>query len=299
LRQCPKLPDSCAVMAPRPAPVCVVGKYEVYPLSVCSEDAIAALFAKICNRGNPLLQGKPDEDLLRLGVAFYRKSSPYVGSVVCLLGDEPVALSFGWDCADGGVWKGTAGPPASLLAHAAVGGAVWGTWPDPFTLPERRGEFWFGAFGGVTLPHPGSLMGVMAMIAFPWMLAVGYRYNFGYVVHPTLLEQQKRMEANTGERNIGHSDFTRWVTKYNEIEATDPTVRDELASYKPGYTNCTIMEMNMVMESFDTRRPFVKAAQACAGRLGKWGTEAYGAETAPVLALPAKADLEYQVKAKL
>lgn len=214
---------------------------------------------------------------------------------------EPVALQFGWDCADGGVWKGTDGPPASLLAHGAVGGACWGSWPVPFVLPENPGQVWFGAFGGVSLPHPGTLMGLMSLITFPWMIGMGYRFNFGYVVHPSLIEQQKRMEASLPIETIEkmQAQFRRWVITYNEIEVSDPDVKAELSSLKPGYTNCSLMEMEVMMASFDAENPFMKATRAIGDRLCTWGSDAYNAASPPVLALPGRADFEGQAKAKL
>lgn len=215
---------------------------------------------------------------------------------------EPVALRFGWDCADGGVWKGTAGPPASLLAHGAIGGACWGSWPAPFSLPERPGKIWFGAFGGVSLPHPGALMGVMAMITFPWMTAVGYSHYFGYVVHPGLMAQQQRVEAaNAPKSEVAPEDFRRWVITYSKIETSDPDVKAELARLKPGFTNCSLMRLGMVIEtaSLDGAWGYVKDPQVVADRLGLWGSEAYHAAAPPVIVLPEKANSEQQATAKL
>jgi len=265
-------------MAHRPAPVCIVGKYELHPLGACSEDAVAALFAKICNRGNPLLKIKPEEDLLRLGVAFYRKSSPYLGSVACLLDGEPVALLFGWDCADGSAWKETTGPPPSLVAHSLVGHTCWGSWPEPFSLPASKGEVWFGAFGGVSPAHPDALMDVMAMVTYPWMTAVGYRDLFFYDAH--LATAVRGVDEHLG----------RWVVNYEDIETSDPEVRAELAGSKPGFTHSSLVSLSRLVET-SRHAGYVENPQAVADRLGIWGSEAYNAAAPPVVALPATAKL--------
>merc|ERR1719443_2498921 len=37
-----------------------LGKYTIYPIEYCTEDQIATLFSKVCQRGNnPVLQGRP------------------------------------------------------------------------------------------------------------------------------------------------------------------------------------------------------------------------------------------------
>lgn len=275
-------------MVSRPAPVCLVGPYEFHPLRVCSEDAIAALFAKICNRGNPLLQGKPRADLLLLGAAMYRKSVLYAQPLVCLMDGEPVALSFGWDCADGGVWQGAAGPPASLLAHSAVGSACFGSWPAPLRMPERRGEIWFGAFAGVSVPHPGILMAVMALIAFPVVIKLGFQRQFGYVVHPKLLDYQRLMRENGSHKTPSPEMHSSWEINFSEIEVDDQDVKAELSSLKPGYTTCSISDLKMMTETFGGGQSSVatEAAKAAGERLAVWDSEAYHAQAPIVIALP-------------
>lgn len=273
-------------------PVCRVGAYEVHPVCACSEAAIAELFAKICQRGNPLLQGKPKEDLLRLGAAMYRKAAPYVASVVCVLAGEPVALMLGWDCADGGVWKGTDGPPPSLAAHAAVAQACWSSWPQPFSVPVQKNQVWFGAFGGVTMPHSGQLFNLMALLNFSAVVASGFRHSFGYTVHPTLLASQALAEEQ-GHSMPADEMNKRWPIIYRDIEHPDHSVRAELAAKVPTYTNCSIMDVKSLLDAASAdpgvdgkQAEFIQTGLAAGRRLSMWGTPQYAIEEPNILHLP-------------
>jgi hypothetical protein len=201
------------------APVFTTGPYALYPLHVCSEDAIAKLFVKICSRGNPILQGKTAADLHRLGVAFYKKSVGSEVSMVFLKGVEPVALQFGWDVFDGGVWKGTSGPPESLACHAAIGAAIFASVPHE-AVPGRD---MFLAFVGVAPPHPGTvLMHAMQIMSVFSSQAAGYTTLFGYAVHAKTIEQSQAYTDNAcGTRNV-------WRVSYRDIEVEDEKVREEL-----------------------------------------------------------------------
>jgi len=220
---------------PMMAPLYTVGPYAMYPLHVCSADAIAVLFTKICARGNPIMQGKPAEDLYRLGLAFYRKSVGSVASTVFLKGAEPVALMLAWDSADGGVWKGTDGPPESLRCHAAIGAAVFESRPQEVTQP---GQQLFMSFAGVALPHPGqTLLMSMQIVAVLGAIAAGYTDSFGYATHPKTIEQAN----NAGPAQPGIR--TTWGITYSDIEVTDEEVQKELHSIFPGRAECGVSNL--------------------------------------------------------
>lgn len=232
------LRDAQAVTSPEMAPLYNVGPYALYPLHVCSEDAAASLFTKICARGNPILQGKPAEDLYRLGAAFYKKSVGCIGSTVFLLGTEPVALLFAWDTADGGVWKDIP-PPESLHCHAAIGAAVFGSRPQTQTQPKEQ---IFMAFSGVTLPHPGhALLLPMEFFVIDAAKSAGFKNTFGYGVHPKTIAQVKGWPGEPGFRE-------QWDFSYSGIKSEDPMVREELLSISPGEAACCVTDLVWCME---------------------------------------------------
>jgi hypothetical protein len=224
--------ETVAPTTPRMAPLFTAGgEYYLYPLHVCSAEAVAELFVKICARGNPILQGKPSADLHRLGIAFYKKSVGSVASLVFLKGDEPVALMFSWDSFHGGVWKGASGPPESLLCHAAIGMAIFASKPCEVTLP---GQEMFMAFGGVALPHPGPiLLHSMQIMAILSASAAGYINSFGYSVHPKTIEQSQSIPAEPGVRQV-------WSVTYSDIEVADVTIHEEMCNIHPGTAECSV-----------------------------------------------------------
>jgi hypothetical protein len=189
---------------------------------------------KICARGNPILQGKPPADLHRLGVAFYKKSVGSVTSMVFLKGDEPVALMFGWDSFHGGVWKGTSGPPESLVCHATIGAAIFESKPCETTMP---GQEMFVAFGGVALPHPGQLlMSSMQVMSVLSAAAAGYISSFGYSVHPKTIEQSQSIPEEPGVRQV-------WRVTYSDIEVADVAVQEEMCNIHPGTAECSVTSL--------------------------------------------------------
>lgn len=220
-----------ATSTPRMAPLFSTGPYDLYPLHFCSAEAVAELFVKICGRGNPILQGKPTADLYRLGVAFYKKSVGSVTSLVFLKGAEPVALMFGWDSFNGGVWKDTSGPPESLVCHATIGAAIFASKPCKATRP---GHEVFLAFSGVALPHPGPvLLHSMQITALLCASAAGYVNSFGYAVHPKTIEQSQSLPAEPGVRQV-------WRVSYSDIEVEDQAVREEMCNIHPGTAVCSV-----------------------------------------------------------
>ena len=80
------------------------GEYTVHPMSTCSEDEVAVLFAKVCQRNNPVLQGRPFKDLELLGRAMFRKSAKLGMGQVTKHEGKAVGLGCCWDFAEGGVW---------------------------------------------------------------------------------------------------------------------------------------------------------------------------------------------------
>jgi len=154
------------------------GEYEIYPMQVCSEDQVSELFVKVCQRGNPLLQGRPHDDLVLLGRAFYRKCMPLGFSQVALHKGVPVALNTLWDAAEGGVWQGSGlDIPKSLEAHAEVGKACFNRLD-----PNDTSRLLFAAFGGVDIPHSGKLFGLMGMMGFHIAKASGFKKSMQYSV---------------------------------------------------------------------------------------------------------------------
>jgi hypothetical protein len=199
---------------------------------------------KISARGNPILQGKSAADLYQLGLAFYKKS---VGSAVSMVflkdGVEPVALQFGWDIFDGGVWKGTSGPPEGMACHAAIGEAMFASMPHVST----QGEDMFLAFVGVAPPHPGKvLMHAMQVMAVLTSDNAGYTRLFGFAVHAKTLEQSAAYNDNDcGTRRI-------WNVNYADVKVDDETVRQELCSLDVGMAECSLTDLSWFLEDIRT-----------------------------------------------
>lgn len=195
-----------------------IGDYEVHPLEVCSEEQIALLFAKVCQRGNPLLEGRPEADLLVFGRALYRKSVAFGMSQVVLLNGEPVALNTNWDASSGGAWAGSGlTMPASLGFHAAVAVASFNS------LPKTGDKVVFAAFGGVLKGHPAKFFGLLAWAS--WMMATrsGYHKSFQYSVLPKLVGRSKL------ELTLEESDVQRmWDIKFEDVTSSTPTLQAEL-----------------------------------------------------------------------
>lgn len=197
-------------------------EYEIHPLEVCSEDQMADLFSKIVHRNNPLLQGKAREDLVLLGRAMYRKCLPLGISTIALHKGEPVAVSFVWDCAEGGAWKGSGlTMPSSLDAHAEVAKACFAQ----LDLKDDS-RVLFSAFNGVNYPHTGKLFGVMGLTSLNVAYASGFDKSFQYsVLAESLIARTRQSMANLGE-----NEFQRHIVPVNfaEIAAEKEEVRAEL-----------------------------------------------------------------------
>jgi len=197
------------------------GEYEIYPMQVCSENQIADLFSQICQRNNPLLQGRPREDLILLGRAFYRKCMPLGMSQVAMHNGEPVALNTLWDAAEGGVWKGSGlAMPASMEAHAEVGKACFARLD-----PDDDSRLLFSAFGGVNLPHTGKLFGLMGLTGFYLSKASGFKKSFQYtVLEKSVIARTKK------DKNLNENKFHKVLepVRFADITAEKETTRAEL-----------------------------------------------------------------------
>lgn len=201
-------------------PLIRIGEYEVHPLEVCSEEQIATLFAKVCQRGNPLLEGRPHDDLVLFGRALYRKSVAFGMSQVVLLHGEPVALNTNWDASAGGAWAGSGlTMPASLGFHSAVAVASFDS------LPKTEAAVIFAAFGGVLPGHPSKFFGLLAWAS--WMMASksGYGRSFQYSVLPKLVGRSKM------QLTLQESDVQRmWDINFADITSSTPSLQAELTA---------------------------------------------------------------------
>jgi len=209
--------------APARAPLLTLGAYSIYPMEVCTEDQVAELFTKICQRGNPLLQGLPHADLLLLGRAMYRKTVMWRLGQVVLHEGKPVAISCNWDLSAGGVWANTGlTQPASLQTHGVIGKAVMDT------LPATEGKVFYSAFYGVLPSHPGVLFGYIGMAGYMLQHARGYHSSFQFTLLPTFLK--RGLFAATGTAG----DVKSWGLNFTDIPSTDAAVRahlDEMAGH--------------------------------------------------------------------
>lgn len=211
----------------------VFGEYSVHPVRVISEDATAALFANISQRGNPLLQGKPTRDLELLGAALYRKAVDVPSSLVVLKGEEPVAMHLNWDASTGGIWGGGA-PPPSLAVHAAVGAAAVAS-----QKAFEPGTTQFAGFVGVKLPHPGAVFGIVSNEACKMVAKAGYSQIFMFAVHPKTVESGREIPGGS-----------RWEVPFDTIDMGDASLQAELAATEPGFALCTLTPIKTMLAVF-------------------------------------------------
>jgi len=213
-----------------------LGEYTMYPMEFCTEDQVAKLFSKICQRGNPVLQGRPVGDLILLGKAMYRKAKLERLGQVAMHKGQPVALGFSWDVADGGVWKDSGlEMPASLAAHAACGKAA-------FESLNTRGQTLFGGFFGVLPPHDGVLFGYLAVSSFMMGHQLGFKDGFQYTLLPTL---NKR--GGVFQKFGAEEDNMNWNVRFADIAAgSEGVVSDELRELD-GNVNLSLSSLNYVM----------------------------------------------------
>jgi hypothetical protein len=190
----------------------------------CTEEQVAKLFAKVCQRGNPVLQGRPMADLLLLGKAMYRKCQVGKTGTVAMHNGEPVAIGCGWDMALGGVWAGSGlEMPASMAAHAACGKACM----DSFEQMKRANKStFFAAFYGVVVPHSVKLFGWLGCSHLYLADKLGFDYTFQYTLIPTLLKRGVCSENDA----IQGEDTVNCALSFNDVPADKPEIRAELSA---------------------------------------------------------------------
>lgn len=165
----------------RPQPIFYVGKYEAHPLTVVSEATFTELFLSTCQRGNPLLQGRPREELAMLGSRMYRKglSKPLDIVLTAAGGTQLVAFSITCDMGDSSLWQDADMPP-SLRLHAAVAAEVKANMPS-----SARASY--GVLAGVLPGHPGTLLSPVLLFGMLVHALLGYDHRFAFFIHPAVL----------------------------------------------------------------------------------------------------------------
>jgi len=193
------------------------GEYTVHPMSTCSEDEVAGLFAKVCQRSNPVLQGRPFKDLELLGRAMYRKSAKLGMGQVTKHEGKSVGLGCCWDFAEGGVWANSGlEMPASLAAHGACGKACFDA------VPKRGKKTLFVAFYGMAPPHSSHCFGIMAMSHF----AMGKAYGFDEAFQFTLIPSLKGKGVFTDDKFT--EDSMNWKMSFTDVTSDKEQVLEEL-----------------------------------------------------------------------
>jgi len=243
--------DVSAFISDPSARVGSYGEYEIYPLQYCSEDAVALLFAKTCQRRNPLLQGRPQEDLVLLGRAIYRKTLPLGISQVAMYRGEPVGLNTIWDAAEGGAWKGSGlEMPASMSAHAEVAKASFARLADADAEDNNDSSMptVFAAFGGVMPPHDGKLFGKMGITGIMLAKELGYTRSFQYTVLSSLIGRTQNGDA------FKRSKVQRTLkpVQFAEIESGSDATRADLKELngvcRMSVTHTSFMTSNTYMQ---------------------------------------------------
>jgi hypothetical protein len=207
-----------AVVDPTPQSALIThGEYTIHPMSTCSEEEVALLFTKVCQRGNPVLQGRPFKDLLLLGRAMNRKSAKLGMGQVAKHDDKQIGLGCCWDVADGGVWANSGMEmPASLAAHGACGKACFDS------LPQRGKKTLFVAFYGILPPHSAQCFGIMAMSHFAMGKELGFEDAFQF----TLLQSLKGRGVFSDDKS--NDDSLNWAMKFTDVASEKAEVLEEL-----------------------------------------------------------------------
>lgn len=192
-------------------------------MQYCTEDEIGKLFAKICQRGNPVLQGRPAADLHLLGRAMYRKAMVDNLGQIAVHKGEPVAMGVSWDCATGGVWQGSGFEmPASCSAHAACGKGAF----DSLKARATGRKTFFSAFHGVLPPHDGVLFCHFAVCSFMLAKEMGFEDGFQFTLLPTLNKRAGGAFAKFGPDEVN----LQWDLSFDDCAANtaDKVVADQL-----------------------------------------------------------------------
>jgi len=213
-----------------------LGEYTMYPMEFCTEDQIAKLFSKVCQRGNPVLQGRPEADLNLLGRAMYRKSKIMRLGQVAVHKGQPIALGCCWDVAEGGVWKDSGlEMPASLAAHASAGLAAFGS------LQARSDKTFFAGFYGVLPPHNAQLFGYLAISSLMMAHAMGFQDAFQFTLLPTLLGKTGGVFSKHGT----DAENMNWNMRFADVPANS-VVAAELKELD-GNLNLSLTDLNYAM----------------------------------------------------
>lgn len=226
------------------------GEYTIHPMSTCDETEVALLFTKVCQRGNPVLQGRPFKDLEMLGRAMYRKGAKLGLSQVAKHNGKLIGLGCCWDCADGGVWAGSGMEmPASLSAHAACGKACF----DALAERGRNRKTLFVAFYGILPPHSAHCFGIMAMSHFKLGNEMGFDDAFQFTLLPTLKGKGVFADEQSNENSLN------WAMKFTDVASDKAEVLEELKDLGGSInlqltaTNYNLGEEYMKMASVTTR----------------------------------------------
>lgn len=197
----------------------VHGEYTVHPMQTCSEEDVAELFAQVSQRGNPVLQGRPFEDVKLLGRAMYRKSAKLGMGQVAKRNGKAVGLGCCWDAAEGGVWANSGlEMPASLAVHAAAGKACFDA------MPKRNGKILFSAFYGMLPKHSAHCFSIMGVSQIAISQAMGFEYSFSFTLLPTL-QGRKSIFSDVG---ASRDDSLNWAMTFADVASDRPDVLAEL-----------------------------------------------------------------------
>jgi len=200
-----------------------LGKYTIYPMEWCTEDQIAKLFSKVCQHGNPVLQGRPAADLRLLGRAMYRKANLLRLGQVAVHKGEPVAMYVSWDVATGGVWQDSGlEMPASMAAHAACGKGAF----DLLKARGSRGKTLFSAFGGVLPGHDAVLFCHFGVCSFMMAKELGFEDGFQFSLLPTMHKRAGGVFAKFGPDKANK----QWDLSFDEVAdgTADKAVADQI-----------------------------------------------------------------------
>jgi hypothetical protein len=207
-----------AVVDPAPQSALLVhGEYTIHPMQTCSEEEVAQLFAKVSQRGNPVLKGRPSEDLELLGRAMYRKSAKLGMGQVAKHNGEVMGLGCCWDVAEGGVWADSGMEmPASLAAHGACGKMCFDA------MPQRDRKTLFCAFYGILPQHSSHCFMIMAMSHVAMSQAMGFEDSFQFTLLPTLKGRGVFSDSKSND------DSLNWAMKFTDVASESAEVLDEL-----------------------------------------------------------------------
>jgi hypothetical protein len=222
-----------AVVDPTPQHTLIThGEYTIHPMTTCSEEEVAVLFTKVCQRGNPVLQGRPFKDLLLLGKAMYRKCEKLGMGLVSKQDGKAIGIGCAWDLAEGGVWANSGMQmPASLAAHAACGKACFDS------LPQRGRRTLFAAFYGILPGHSAHCFGIMAMSHFAMAKEMGFEDTHQFTLLPNLKGRGVFSDTKSND------DSLNWSMAFTDVVSDKADVLEELKELG-GSINLQLVTLN-------------------------------------------------------